>query len=205
MPREGRCCVLFRSSVVPALALLGAFLAASCGGNTTGPSPTTAATTTTASSPPPASPAPTPVGPKSEYSLTFTASPSCSFPTGVGKRTYIAAVQEALRSSGERDWWVSLEGPEMMQGYGFFAGTRTGDTLEFDIGFGYGYGVIEVIDQTKPLFFDGVAHATISDGRVSGTFVGRIALYDSLSTFRVYQPAPYDCQATDHRIEFVGR
>ncbi len=93
----------------------------------------------------------------------------------------------------------------MMQGYGFFSGTRTGDTVIFDISYDYGYGVIEMVDQTKPLFFEGDAQATIVEGKISGAFRGRMALFDSLSTFRVSQQAPYDCQATDHKIEFVER
>ncbi len=89
-----------------------------------------------------------------------------------------------------------------MQGWEGFSGTRDGNSFDFDIAFAFGNGVVEMIDHTRPLLYDGTAHATMTDGRISGTYSGRIALYDS-TRFVIYQPAPYDCQATDHKIEFT--
>jgi hypothetical protein len=89
-----------------------------------------------------------------------------------------------------------------MAGYGYFDRTRHG-ALDFDIGYGYDNGVIETIDQTEALFCDGEAPTTISEGELSGTYSGRIALFDSPSSIRVYERAPYDCRAADYKVAFA--
>src|SRR5512139_1716487 len=94
MPVTGRCCVTFKSGVVPAVVLLAGLMTSSCGGgdSTTAPSPTATPTATPTPTP---TPSPTPTPQPVTHTLTMIASPSCSaLPEAAKKRTYPAQVQE---------------------------------------------------------------------------------------------------------------
>ncbi len=178
--------------LVRVLVLVPSLFMAACGDTKTPTAPTPTPT-------PLPTPLPTPVS-EVEYTLTFTASPSCSFPAEIEKRTYSATVREYAGGLVA----VLLSGAEFELGFSSFVGQRHGETLDFDITFQYVNGVIEKINQAKQLFYDGTAHATISEGKISGTYSGRMALFDS-PRWRIYDRATYDCTARDHRIEFVPR
>ncbi len=149
----------------------------------------------TPTQPPPPAGGPSIVG---KYTLTITASLSCSLPAEVMTRVYTATVSDEQPGMV----WVSVGGAEFVQGFDGFVGTQNGDTVDLDIAFDFGNGLVEVIDHAKPLLYDGSARVTIGDGKISGTYSGRMALYDSLA-FRIIDRARYDCTAKDHAIEFV--
>ena len=158
---------------------------------------------TTANVPPPApAPPPTPVisDIAGEYTLTLTASPSCSLPAAVSQRIYTATVAEST-------WGVSvaLSGAEFLQGLDYFGGRRNGNVIDFDITFGMGSGMGEVIDDAKLLYYEGTAHATIAGRYIAGTLNGLISLYDDPSQLFLPSARRLDCAAADHRIEFVRR
>jgi hypothetical protein len=150
----------------------------------------------------PAGPSPTPsVRPpfeppiRGEYTLTFTASPSCSLPPEARQRSYTATVAEpspgsvtVVLSDADFGWGTAPREPR-------FEGTRDGDRLRFTIGVG------ERVDGTKELSYYGTASATLADKNMAGTFNGNIwlnvagNLYDWIA----------DCTATDHKIDFARR
>ncbi len=152
--------------------------------------------------PAPAAPPPAPVDSDiaGEYTLTLTASRSCSLPAAVSQRIYTAKVAESI-------WGVevALSGADFLQGLDYFAGTRNGDVIDFNITFGMGSGMGEVIDQVKLLYFEGTARATIADGNIAGAFNGLISFYDDPSQLFLPSARQLACIAADHRIEFVRR
>ncbi len=180
-----------------ATSMLAVLLAAACSNPPTAPSPPIGKR-------PPSEPFTqnqAPVGGPSivgTYILTFTASLSCSLPPEVQKRVYTATVSDEQQGMV----WVSVSGSEFVQGFDGFVGTQNGDTVDLDIAYDFGNGVVEVIDHSKTLLYDGAAQVTIGNGKISGMYSGRMALYDSLA-FRIIDKARYDCTAKDHTIEFV--
>ena len=132
-----------------------------------------------------------------QYTLTFTASPSCSLPEEAKKRTYTATVAEAPSGTVT----VTLGGaaflPQLEPG---FDGTRSGDEVHFSIGTGGRRWVAERIDG-KEVFFTGSATATFAGGHATARFTGDIWVSAAGNIFDWIA----DCTATDHTIEFVRR
>lgn len=150
----------------------------------------------------PVPPAPSPVASDiaGEYTLTMTASPSCSLPPELERRIYTAKVVETT-------WGVevALSGAEFERGLDWFGGTRKDKTIDFEIFFCMGCGMGEVIDQTKLLYYEGKAHVTIGGNIIAGTFDGVMRLYEDRSQLFLPAAKTLDCAAADHRIEFVRR
>jgi len=157
--------------------------------------------------PTPTQPTSTPLPPLSsmntlgQYTLTMTASPSCSLPPAVMSRAYEATVFE--RRAGLIE--VAVDTEYLLSCWGCletgFQGTRDGDALQFDIvGEGGRWFFADLVEDGE-LRYDGTATATMLDnGNITGTFDGRITILAgaSLSPLAV-------CGATDHKMELVLR
>lgn len=153
----------------------------------------------------PAAPVPSPPSPVAsdiagEYTLMMTASASCSLPPELERRIYTAKITEAQYGVE-----VALSGAEFEQGLDWFGGTRKDKTIDFEIFFCMGCGMGEVIDQSKLLYYEGKAHATIAGNIIAGTFDGVMRLYEDRSQLFLPAARTVDCAAADHRIEFVRR
>ncbi len=134
------------------------------------------------------------------YQLTITASPSCSLPSEVRQRTYTVKIEEATRGyvtvTATAGSFALSEPPADPAG---FEGTRDGDKMRFLIYNGYGGPYfIERIDETRNLFFEGVADVTIADDRIFGTLDAEIRYY-----IVGQQPELGQCTAKDHAIVFT--
>ncbi|MGE5361483.1 MAG: carboxypeptidase regulatory-like domain-containing protein [Bacteroidales bacterium] len=131
------------------------------------------------------------------YTLTFTASPSCSLPLNLATRRYIATVTDAptdlvVLLSGAK---FSLGGPWEVPG---FTGTRSGNEARFTIANDWwsGYSFAEDLGNNQVLFFDGQATGSIdASGQLKTIFNGTV----TWSTASSYTP----CKATDHRFDFI--
>ena len=134
-----------------------------------------------------------------EYRFSVTASPSCHLPVEIMRRTYTARISAMERGNLI---WVAVTGADFMLGFDGFVGTQDGDTLSLDMAYDFGNGLVEMIDKTRPLLYDGTARATVRGRRIDGAYAGRMALYGGSTMFRIFEPAPFDCRANDHRIEF---
>jgi hypothetical protein len=130
-----------------------------------------------------------------DYTLTFTAAPSCSLPADIARRRYTATIAEprpGLLAVDLRDADFAWGATSHMVR---FSGTRDGDELRFSIEVG------ERVDTGRELSYYGTATATLADRSIGGTFNGHIwlnaagNLYDWLA----------DCAAGDHTIDFVRR
>lgn len=130
-----------------------------------------------------------------QYTLTFTASPSCSLPEEARKRTYTATVAEAPPGYVTVTLGGAVFLPQLEPG---FDGTRSGDEVRFSIGTGNRRWVAERIDG-KEVFFSGSATATFAGGRATAPFNGGIWVSAAGNIFDWIA----DCTATDHVIEFV--
>jgi hypothetical protein len=145
-----------------------------------------------------------------EYQLTFTASPSCSLPTQLMKRTYKANLKAWVNFAPVA---VDVSGAKFFHDWAAgFDGTRNGDTMQFEIvGMNlnfppYGYSLAELIDGNTWLAYDGAARATIRGNTISGAFDGKVVLREVLSDDAygtVLGAVLAECRATDHKIEFV--
>ena len=178
---------------LPAILLLSAAIA--CGGDNGSPSRPSPAASTRPSEIPSTGPGEIP-GLIGVYSLTFTASPSCSLPAYATKLTFAKAyVLEQTPGSIEVDlstnypcWGCSPH----------FTGTRLGDALSFVlVGGDPADGVVEVIGNEE-ISYDGTATGTFADKTITGIFNGRIGVVESSSRTTLAS-----CTATDHKMEFV--
>jgi hypothetical protein len=132
-----------------------------------------------------------------QYTLTFTAAPSCSLPEEAKRRTYTATVAEAPPGHVT----VTLGGAVLLQQLEpGFDGTRSGDAVQFSIGSGNRRWVAERIDG-KDVFFSGSATVTFAGGSATAPFNGGIWVSAAGNIFDWIA----DCTATDHMIEFVRR
>ena len=155
--------------------------------------------------PAPAAPVPPAPGPLAsdiagEYTLTMSASPSCSLPPELERRIYTAKVAET-------PWGVevALSGAEFEQGLDWFGGARKDKAIDFEVFFCMGCGMGEVIDRTKLLYYEGRAHVTIGGNIIAGIFDGVMRLYEDRSQLFLPAAKTLECAAVDHRIEFVRR
>lgn len=136
------------------------------------------------------------------YRLTFTASRSCSLPSEARQRSYSANVIEGRTIGRREDLIVTLAGAEFVV-WGNepgFVGLRGGDTVRFQIDTDWGgaYGLVELIDLTKELYYVGTATATLNERSIVGLFSGTLKLVDRHSRATLGE-----CQAIDHRIELT--
>jgi len=130
------------------------------------------------------------------YTLTFTASPSCTFPAEAMHRTYIARIQEGHELNRGEDLIVTVTGADFMGGFvseAGFTGWRDGMMVHFDItdNGDASLALIERLPDGTELYYSGKASGTVSDPTIVATFSGRLRLEN------------LDCQADDHRMEFV--
>lgn len=136
------------------------------------------------------------------YRLTFTASQSCSLPSEARQRTYSANVIEGRTIVRREDLIVKLAGAEFVV-WGNepgFIGSLDGKTARFQIDTNWdgAYGLVELIDLTKELYYVGTATATISERRIVGSFSGTLKLVDRHSRATLGE-----CQAADHQMELI--
>jgi hypothetical protein len=136
------------------------------------------------------------------YQLTITAGPSCSLPADARQRTYPAKLVEGRAIPSVYDLVVTLAGAEFVVwgNDAGFTGTRNGSQATFPIGTNWDgdYGLVELIDLSKELYYNGTAVATIGDRAITGSFVGSITVKDRFS-----QAVLGSCQASDHKFEMV--
>jgi hypothetical protein len=128
------------------------------------------------------------------YRLVFIASPTCTLPADVMRRTYMARVEE--RASG---LVVILSGVEFVAwGEAGFTGRRDGLRVQFDItsDFGPEYTFVELLDASRELAFDGIATGEIGETFVT-VFSGSVTVRNRIGNVTVAR-----CEAGDHRLEF---
>ena len=148
---------------------------------------------------PPGLPPLSPTNTLGQYTLTMTASPSCSLSPAVMSRVYEATVFE--RRAGLVEVAVDTEYPTACWGCleTGFQGTRDGDALQFDIVGEGGRWYFADLVQDGELRYDGTATATMLDNKsITGTFDGRITILGGAS----FSPLAV-CEATDHKMELV--
>jgi len=117
------------------------------------------------------------------------------------QRSYTATVAEPSRGSVT----VALSGAVFSWGLARFEpgfnGTRDGERLRFTVKMGDGRGVAELVDGTTELVWDGTASATLAGSNITGALNGHISV--------IVAGDPWDgiaeCEATDHKIDFVRR
>jgi hypothetical protein len=129
------------------------------------------------------------------YILTYTASPSCSFPANIATRRYIAAVTDT-----PTEIKVLLSGAQFVASWSVpgFSGVRSGNGVSFLISsddWFSDYFFVEDLGNNQVLSFDGTATGTITSASVLTTvFNGTVALGAPTGVIR--------CVAADHRFEF---
>jgi hypothetical protein len=135
------------------------------------------------------------------YSLTFTASPSCSLPDDVMKRTYAASIDQRGASLT-----VVLSGAQFAN-YGQmpldrFSGRVLGTAVSFNLATDFYYGLADLVEQLandRFLSFFGTAEATATEAGMSTLFAGVVSL-----TTQVLGGKPIAvCTASDHRLVFT--
>jgi hypothetical protein len=131
------------------------------------------------------------------YRLTFIASPSCTLPSEVGRRTYTAQ----MRETGPNAVLVELDGADFsVWGCAGFTGRREGNMVTFDITSDYTADCqfIEALGvRDRELAFSGTAIARLEDA-IDATFSGEVVLRTWAGHATIAR-----CQATDHRFEFT--
>lgn len=136
------------------------------------------------------------------YRLTFTASSSCSLPGEAQQRIYPARVVLGRTINRPEDVIVTVSGFDFISwgNAAGFVGTREGSTVRFtiDTNLDADYALIEMIDQTKALYFSGSASVTVGEHTMDGLFDGTLTLFDFLTRTTLGK-----CQASDHRIVFT--
>jgi len=142
----------------------------------------------------------TPGDPQGVYTLIITASPSCTaLPAEARQRNYWARIDRT-----QNDLQVTLrEGNFLDFGWGWgsvpetkFAGTRDGSTVRFTIG---EEQVVEVLPSETLLSYAGTATGAINDWTIAAAFDGTVRV--STTDYNLTLLA--ECQAKDHRLEFV--
>jgi len=137
-------------------------------------------------------PVETPGDPQGVYTLTITASPSCTaLPADVMQRNYVARIART-----QDDLVVSVLRADSVE-VGKFTGTRDGTTVRFTIdGFG------ESLPSDKVLSYAGNAAGTIGDRTIVAGFDGTVRVDYWVAWGDDSHPLA-QCQAKDHRLEFV--
>jgi hypothetical protein len=137
-------------------------------------------------------------GATGEYTLTFTASDTCSLPPDATRRVYEVAIEEV-----EQALYVSPRVTQpfvsMVAAVGF-RGTRDRDAVTFRISDCPGFDAfledkvcfVERVPGVGDLGFAGTATGTITGPTITATFSGTLSINQNTA-----------CQADDHRMEFL--
>ena len=138
----------------------------------------------------------TPGDPQGVYTLTITASPSCTaLPAAVMQRNYSALIYRT-----EDDLLVSVRRADAVdQSVGKFTGTRDGSAVRLTA-----EGFEDVLPSGNVLNYVGTATGTIGDRTIVAAFDGTVRVGELWDFW--FNPEPLtlaQCQAKDHRLEFV--
>jgi hypothetical protein len=134
-----------------------------------------------------------------EYTLTITASSSCTLPLEARQRRYTATIEETSREavtvvlSGADFRWGTGQFPNPLNNR--FQGARGASALRFNVFVG------ERVDDTKEISYEGIGETTLAGSTISGAFNGTIWLNAAGNLF----DGIADCTAPDHAMEFVRR
>ena len=149
------------------------------------------------------SPAPTPAKvwkDLGEYSVTMTASASCSLPEYAVKQTYDGRLAESgqeLVVSFKDKSFVCWAGPAGFQG------TKAGDRVSFMLNGDYfvdGYSFVYLIRADTELGYMGIATGSIGENGIAARLNGTVLLYS------YYGHKPFAlCDAPDHLMELVRK
>lgn len=167
-----------------------------CDDNRSPTAPTTVAST---ASPVQTAPPPFELRVAGEYTLTITASSSCTLPPEARQRRYTATIEETSRESVT----VVLSGADFRWGMGQFPnppngrfqGTRGASAVWFSVRIG------ERVDDAREISYYGTANTALAGSNISGTFSGTIWVNAAGDLYDVIA----DCTAPDHAIAFVRR
>ena len=132
------------------------------------------------------------------YTLTFTASPSCTFPPEASQRNYRAQIEDSRNAALNLD--VRLSGA-YFESYGWFdeagfAGRFDGRTVRFHIGSSEEFSFIEILPGGMTLSYDGEATGTPDERGIVAAFNGTVTLKAGATVMA-------SCPAQDHRLEFT--
>jgi hypothetical protein len=135
-----------------------------------------------------------------EYTVTMTASPSCSLPDYAMTRSYDARLGEIgqdLLATFADQRFIAWAGPAG------FSGTKDGETVRFYINGDYfvdGYSFVYLVKPGEELAYTGTATGTMQDARIVARLDGTVLLrsYDDLTVLA-------QCDASDHRMELVRK
>lgn len=139
------------------------------------------------------------------YTLTFTASPSCTLPVEFMQRTYTARIEDGRVYWLSDDLVVTVTGPNVIsyggQGAGF-TGKLNGGAVAFtlrdaDDWPAPAYSLVERVGNLEA-YFVGLATGTLTEKRIETTFGGTVSVWPS-----DYRSPPTVCAAADHRLVFV--
>jgi hypothetical protein len=137
------------------------------------------------------------------YTLTVTASPSCSLPASARTRTYTAQVEEGRLVGRPEGLLVSLSGAEFL-GWTApgFTGAVNGTTVTFTIvddAWGdVDFSMVEVIDARTALAYAGTATGSITPNLIVATLDGSVSLWPM-----VPGTPGTTCAARDHQLRLV--
>ena len=132
------------------------------------------------------------------YTLTFTASPSCTLPPEASQRNYRAQIEDSRNAALNLD--VRLSGA-YFESYGWFdeagfAGRFDGRTVRFHIGSSEEFSFIEILPGGMTLSYDGEATGTPGERGIVTAFNGTVTLKAGATVMA-------SCPAQDHRLEFT--
>jgi hypothetical protein len=132
------------------------------------------------------------------YTLTFTASPSCTFPPEAAQRTYRAQIKDSRNAVLNLDVWLS-GAPLVISGWfdeAGFAGRFDGRTVRFHIGSSEEFSFVESLPGGTTMSYDGEATGTPGERGIVTTFNGTVTLETRAAVVA-------SCKAADHRLEFT--
>jgi hypothetical protein len=138
------------------------------------------------------------------YTMTFIASPSCSFPPEARQRTYGALIEDARTYHASWDLDVQLDGATFFDDSGWeldpgFVGYVDGNTVRFTMGedsrgaFAFNERIGNVTMR-----YSGVATGAVSGTRIATTLDGTVVMGEIGSPTTVVV-----CRAADHQLVFV--
>ena len=134
-----------------------------------------------------------------QYRMTITADPACVLPAEARQRSYTALIEEPQAGYIT----VTLSGAQFVlflpSDKAGFDGTRDGNVMRLVIDNGYGgpYYFIERVDETKNLFYEGIATVTVGQDGIIGSLAGEMRYF-----VPGQRPWLGDCSG-DHRIAFT--
>jgi hypothetical protein len=133
------------------------------------------------------------------YTLTFTASPSCTFPPEAVRRTYGAQIKDSRQAVLNLDVWLS-GAPLVTSGWfdeAGFVGRFDGRTVRFHISSrSEEFSFAESLPGGMTMSYDGEATGTPSERGIVTAFNGTVTLETRAAVVA-------SCKAADHRLEFT--